>query len=430
MRFTNFNILKIFYLIIFSLTSIFLVKYISYVIYLNPLFYSSQLISLNINFLGISLFISGVIVGLMVFWLSDVRIFFNKVLSILLFFLFLILIILFIVEKSYINLFILYELFLLPSFYLVYYLSPNRRSIPIAVYFLTWTQFGSLLVLVAIIYIYYNIKTMYLIQSPNLNFTFLSILLFIGFGIKIPVWPFYYWLTKTHVEASSFFSIYLSGFLVKTAVFLLSHFYAILFNVNLLNCFFVVLVIGIIDSSFKMWSQIDLKKLIAYTTVQEMNILCIPLALNSSYSEFILGLFIITHCVLSSLFFFIIDCLIKRFNTRSSIKLTGLVHITPIFGIFLFISIIFFSGLPFTAKFLCEIVIFNNLLIFNSNIFLLIFISANFIGLIGFSKNFFNILFGNSIINNIVYDLTKKEIFIFIFLLNLLIFISYLSFIL
>jgi NADH-quinone oxidoreductase subunit M len=47
----------------------------------------------------------------------------------------------------------------------------------------------------------------------------LSLLFFVGFGVKIPVWPFHYWLTRVHVEASTGFSIFLSGFLVKAAVF-------------------------------------------------------------------------------------------------------------------------------------------------------------------------------------------------------------------
>ena len=43
--------------------------------------------------------------------------------------------------------------------------------------------------------------------------------MFLGFGFKVPIWPFHYWLTKTHVEAPSGFSMYLSGFLVKTALY-------------------------------------------------------------------------------------------------------------------------------------------------------------------------------------------------------------------
>ena len=231
------------------------------------------------------------------------------------------------------------------------------------------------------------------------------------------MWPFYYWLTKTHVEASSFFSIYLSGFLVKTALYLFIHFFVFFFTIWYINFLLIIVLIGIIDSSLKFWHQTDLKKLIAYTTVQEMNLLFIPIFWNTELTEFFTAFFIITHCLLSSLFFFIIDILIKRFGTRVNTQITGLIHIMPLYSICIFISIILFSGLPFTAKFFIEIVIFNILFHFNSEIFIFLILIVNWIGIIGFSKNFFNILFGGINLQKIKYfDLTKRELFIFIFI--------------
>jgi len=368
-------------------------------------------------------------VGLFIIYLSDTRLFFKKFLIILFFIYFIIIIWFFINEKSYINLFLIYELFLLPSFYLVYLISPNRRSIPIAIYFLTWTQFGSLFVLLAICYIYINTKSIFLVYSNNINYNILFFLFFIGFGIKVPTWPFYYWLTKTHVEASSFFSIYLSGFLVKTAIYLFNFFFLYYYNIYYVNMFFIVIIIGIIDSSIKMWHQLDLKKLIAYTTVQEMNLLFVPIFWNNELVEIYISFFIVIHCLLSSIFFFIIDILMKRFNTRLSTKITGLVHTMPIFSFFIFISFILFCGLPFTSKFFIEIVIFKLLFNHNIEIFLFIIFIANWVGIIGFSKNFFNILFGSPITTDyIILDLNKKEILIFIKMILLLFYINYITF--
>ena len=87
--------------------------------------------------MGISLFVSGVIVALTTLWLGDSRVFFRKNLLILILIIFFIIVCLFISETNYVNLFLYYELFLLLSFFLVYTLSPNRRSIPVAIYFLT-----------------------------------------------------------------------------------------------------------------------------------------------------------------------------------------------------------------------------------------------------------------------------------------------------
>ena len=95
--------------------------------------------------------------------------------------------------------------------------------------------------------------------------------LLVGFGVKFPIWPFYEWLPKAHVESSTNFSIFLSGVLVKFAFF---GFYKNLyyFNSNLFILIpYIWLIIGIMDVAAKLYYQIDLKKLIAYATTVEMH---------------------------------------------------------------------------------------------------------------------------------------------------------------
>lgn len=385
----------------------------------NPALFSEQYVfAYTINWLGTALFYSGVVVGLIVTFLADTRTFFSKLLTPLAMFFFFGAIWLFVNESNTLNLFFYYELFLLPSFFIVYFLSPNRRSILAAVYFLTWTQFGSLLVLVGVLKLQsihggYSFETGVVTRD-----TTAALLILLGFGIKIPMWPFYYWLTKTHVEASSFFSIYLSGFLVKTAVYLFVKFYSALDATNLGFIFLSLFVVGVVDSSIKMWHQTDLKKLIAYTTVQEMNLLVIPILFNDVAGEVIVALFVATHCILSSLLFFYIDVVTKRFATRSTSQITGLVHVMPTFSAVMFATWLGFTGLPYTIKFTLELWIFTSLLTTNALVFIILIISMNVIGLIGFSKHLFNSMFGAPIIARaIVYDLTRRELSVFVFLL-------------
>lgn len=72
----------------------------------------------------------------------------------------------------------------------------------------------------------------------------------IGLGVKIPIWPFHFWLTKTHVEAPTYFSIYLSGFLVKTAImgFSVSLPYLNTYSIGIGITLFYI---GVIDSTLK-----------------------------------------------------------------------------------------------------------------------------------------------------------------------------------
>ena len=332
---------------------------------------------------------------------------------------------LFVNETNPLNLFLYYELFLLPSFFIVYFLSPNRRSIIASIYFLTWTQFGSLLVLIGVLRLHglhggYTVEAGFVSCNPLTTY-----LILLGFGIKIPMWPFYYWLTKTHVEASSFFSIYLSGFLVKTAVYLFVKFYSVLDASHLAPVFLSLFVVGVVDSSIKMWHQTDLKKLIAFTTVQEMNLLVIPVLFNDLSGEAIVSFFVVTHCILSSLLFFYIDVITKRFNTRATSQITGLVHLMPSFSALMFATWLGFSGLPYTIKFTLELWIFAGLLTTNAAVFAVLIISMNVIGLIGFSKHLFNSMFGAPVIHQtIVHDVTKRELAVFGFLLINLIFLN------
>lgn len=388
-------------------------------------FSESYVFLYSTNWLGGALFYSGVVVGITVTFLADTRTFFAKTLTPTVMFFFFAAVWLFINEKNPLNLFLYYELFLLPSFFIVYFLSPNRRSIIASIYFLTWTQFGSLLVLIGVLRLH-GLHGGYTIDAGlTSNNPLTAYLILLGFGIKIPMWPFYYWLTKTHVEASSFFSIYLSGFLVKTAVYLFVKFYSVLCAQHLAHVFLSLFVVGVVDSSIKMWHQTDLKKLIAFTTVQEMNLLVIPVLFNDLSGEIVVSFFIVTHCILSSLLFFYIDVITKRFGTRSTTQITGLAHLMPSFSALMFMTWLGFSGLPYTIKFTLELWIFTGLLTTNAGVFVILILSMNVIGLIGFSKHLFNSMFGAPVLHqSIVHDITKRELAVFGFLLFNLIFLN------
>ena len=407
-----------FFLLTAAVLTVFLLNTVNW-LSSNAVSFSNQYVfAYTINWLGTALFYSGVVVGVVVTFLADTRTFFSKTLSTLVMFFFFGAVWLFINEANLLNLFLYYELFLLPSFFIVYFLSPNRRSILAAIYFLTWTQFGSLLVLVGLLKLQ-GIQGGYFFETGAVTRdTTAALLIFLGFGIKIPMWPFYYWLTKTHVEASSFFSIYLSGFLVKTAVYLFVKFYSILDATGLSSIFLSLFVVGVVDSSIKMWHQTDLKKLIAYTTVQEMNLLVIPILFNDVAGEVIVALFVATHCILSSLLFFYIDVVTKRFATRATSQITGLTHVMPTFGAIMFVTWLGFTGLPYTIKFTLELWIFTSLLTTNALVFIILIVSMNVIGLIGFSKHLFNSMFGAPVLAQaVVYDLNRRELSVFVFLL-------------
>lgn len=310
--------------------------------------------------------------------------------------------------------FLSYEFLLIPSVLLSYISSPNLRSKNVSFYFLLWTQLGSFLVFLAVLLLITKLNTFSFINFFCLHLNtkllvLIKVLIFLGFGIKIPMWPFHFWLTKTHVEVNTSFSIFLSGILVKTALFGFYKFsYLFLWN----NFFFIIICfIGILDSSVKLFAQVDLKKIVAYCTIFEMNIILSNFFFFSYYSYLFFIYFSILHTLLSFFFFFSVDCIYRRFNTRSIQGVNNLLNYYPNFAIFLIIGVMMFNGIPLTLKFNLELVFFAKILNY-SFLYFFVFIIIQVIAIIFFTKNFFSILFFSTN-SKVLVDLTTKELCIF-----------------
>lgn len=380
---------------------------------------STFFIKLSPDLFGLVLLLIASIVGFISFFTLDTRIFYKNTTNLVVCYILLFFIALYAFCTDIILFFFCYEGLLLPSFWLVYFLSPNRRGIQASLYFLLWTQLGSFLVLIFIIYVVLKYQAHLFIDLRSINFYklevwFLYFLLFLGFGFKVPIWPFHFWLTKTHVEAPTGFSIFLSGFLVKSALF---GFYKFTTSVgaDLNTSFFAaVAMVGIIDSSLKMWGQSDLKKLVAYGTVQEMNIIFLTFCYGDSLLVYGGILFCLTHAFLSALFFYLVDSIFRRYKTRSVFELQGVVHLTPSLGVFIFFGCVLYSGLPGTLKFMCEFYIFSGLLDNSPISTTAVLYFANFIGIVGFCKCWFNVTFGLNIKFQriLMLDLSSREILI------------------
>lgn len=326
------------------------------------------------------------------------------------------------VVSDLISFFICYEMLLIPSFLLVYYVSPYRKAIQASLYFLIWTQLGSFLVLCGITYIIYQTGLIYFNQLRNFKFTTWEIYIlytffFFGFGFKIPIWPFHHWLTKTHVEAPSGFSIFLSGFLVKSAVF---GFYKLsnLLGGGIDTSFFSFFAfMGCIDASYKMWAQTDLKKLVAYGTIQEMSLIYLVLCWGDAFSTYGALMFCITHSFLSALLFYLVDCIQRRYKTRSITQLNGILITNPNLAIVILLTCLVYTGLPGTMKFITEFYILSGLIESTPYSIVFLVFSVNYIGNIGFCKAWFNVVFGMSTNKHLPNqgDLSLKEFFIISF---------------
>lgn len=386
----------------------------------------------SLDSFGIVVQFVGIIVGYISYLVLDTRFFYKNVKYLSVFCIFSVVVILFTTTNNIIFFFLFYELLLLPAFLLVYFLSQARRATQASLYFIIWTQFGSFLVLCATAYIIvltgkFSFTEVRLFKFTQNEIYLIYFLYFFGFGFKIPIWPLHYWLTKTHVEASAGFSMYLSGFLVKTALYGFYKYTAVLGTGLNTTLFVTIAAVGIVDASIKMFSQVDLKKLVAFCTIQEMNMIYMMLAWGDSIGCISAILFIITHAFLSSLMFFLVDCMQRRYNSRSTLEVSGLIHITPNLGIAIFVMCILYCGMPGTMKFTCEFFIFSQIIGVSFLFTLILLIFANLIGVVGFCRCWFNVLFGMSekYSRMGIIDLNFKEVYIILFCVIFLIGFSY-----
>lgn len=321
---------------------------------------------------------------------------------------------------SIILFFFSYEMLLVPSFFILYKFAKTRRCVEASYLMFFWTQFGALFLIFAFLYLFFVCKDSSFSSISNHYFSnfeinFLFVCLLIGFGVKLPIWPFYGWLPKAHVEASTNFSIFLSGVLVKFAFFGLLK---CLFTIQLEPTFIYIypfLTIGIVDSVLKLFYQIDLKKLVAYSTVVEMHWLTI--CVISGQSNLMLSSFcmMISHALLSTNSFLLVDAVARRFKTRLITEISGLNYMCPKLFLAILLNTLIFLGFPGSIFFISEFLFFTFFfdLFPLLSLFLLIFLY--FLGPTFFFRSWMNIMFGfsNFLYNKLPLDLTNRESILF-----------------
>ena len=312
--------------------------------------------------------------------------------------------------------FFAYEMLLIPSFFILYKYAKTRRCIEAAYLMFFWTQFGAFFLIFSFLYLFFITKStsFYIISLYNFSsfeVNFLFICWIIGFGVKLPIWPFYGWLPKAHVEASTNFSIFLSGVLVKFAFFGLVK---CLFTVQLEPTFIYIyplLFVGITDSVFKLFYQIDLKKLIAYSTVVEMHWLTICVISGQSCLMMSAYCMLISHALLSTNAFLLVDSINRRFKTRLITELSGINFLCPKLFLFCLLNCLIFLGFPGSIFFISEFLFFTFFFDLFPILCIFLLILLYFFAPTFFFRSWVNALFGLSLHVNrsVPIDLNLKE---------------------
>jgi NADH-quinone oxidoreductase subunit M len=297
-------------------------------------------------------------------------------------------ILLFIMEFFLINVFVVFDVFLfylffegilIPMFLIIGIWGSRERKIHAAYQFFLYTLFGSLLMLIGIIYIYIEKGTGNLIVLYGLDFSWVEqislwILFFFSFAVKVPMLPLHLWLPEAHVEAPTAGSVLLAGILLKLGGYGMIRFLLSLFpqaSLYFQPMVFVIALLSIYYSSLSTIRQIDLKKIIAYSSIGHMNY--VVLGLFSNNIEGLVGGYymMISHGFVSSGLFLCIGFLYERYHSRNLFEYGGLVQVMPLYVSIFFIFIFANFGFPGTSSFIGEFLIVLGLSSVNRIVFIL-----------------------------------------------------------
>lgn len=261
--------------------------------------------------------------------------------------------------------YVFWEFTLVPMYFLIGIWGGERR-IYAAVKFFLFTMSGSLLMLVAIVFIGYQAGTfswMELLQN-RAAFAGAQIWLFLAFAaafaIKVPMWPFHSWLPDAHVEAPTAGSVILAGVMLKMGVYGFLRFNLPLFpdvSVQAAPWMALLAVIGIIYGAIVAFAQKDMKKLVAYSSVSHLGFVMLGIfALNSQgFSGGILQM--VNHGLSTGALFLIVGMLYERRHTRLMSAFGGVWKVMPVLGALSLVIILSSAGLPGLNGFVGEFTI-------------------------------------------------------------------------
>lgn len=269
-----------------------------------------------------------------------------------------------------------WELALIPVYFLCSQWGGERR-IAATFKFFIYTFTGSVLMLIAIIYLqsqtpdhsfdisaFYNIP----LRGKGQGWTFW--LMFIAMAVKMPIFPFHTWQPDTYEQAPTAVTMVLSGVMVKMGVFAVIRWVLPVFPIASINWALLIsflCVIGIIYASLLALQQDDMKRLIAYSSIAHLGLMCLAIFAQTTSSMQGVMLQMFNHGINIIGLWIIVELIESQFGTRKLSELGGIAQKAPALAISFVVIALANIALPLTNAFIGEFLMFNG--IFSSHVF-------------------------------------------------------------
>jgi NADH-quinone oxidoreductase subunit M len=263
--------------------------------------------------------------------------------------------------------YVMWEVMLIPMYFIIGVWGGDRR-VYASIKFVIYTLVGSLLMLVAIFYIYiqygqatggytFDLQALWTLQLPKTAQIFCFLAFGLAFAIKVPIFPFHTWLPDAHVEAPTSGSVILAGVLLKFGIYGFLRYCIPLFPaaVHQLGPWLYWLgMIGVLYGAMVAFVQDDVKRLVAYSSVSHLGFCVLgAFALNSVGIEGSIYT-MLSHGLTTSGLFLAIGVLYERRHTRKISEFGGLAARMPVFTAMFMIMMLGSAGVPGLSGFVGE----------------------------------------------------------------------------